>query len=154
MVNWYDEDEVVKTLKDYLQKIGYVVRPKWVKTGPDIEAEIKTLQPPLPRLLIVEAKGYPTEYYVGGKRKGQPKPTKPDTQARHWVADAIFTTLLRLAEHRNEGSRFALAFPRFPIYINLMNRLKRVFREKFNIIVFLVEQDKNVKIFFPQENLS
>lgn len=156
MTNWYDEEEIVKVVKDHLMKKGYKIRPKWVKTGPDIVAEFRSIVHDdllMFPTVIVEAKGYPTQYYAHGEKAGHPKPTKPDTQARHWAADAIFTTLLRMAETKNQNE-FALAFPRFPIYINLMNRLKEVFRKKFNIHVFIVGESKNVKEFSPTEDVS
>jgi len=151
MTNWYDEKEIVEVVKDHLMKKGFTIRSEWVKTGPDIEAEI--VEGGKRRALIVEAKGYPTEYYAHGKKAGQPKPTKPNIQARHWVADAIFTTLLRIAEAKYGDIQFALAFPKFPIYTNLMNRL-RVFREKFNVTLFFVNAGKNVKEFLPTQDIS
>ena len=76
------------------------------------------------KIIIVEAKGYPTEYYARGEKSGQSKPTNPQTQARHWVADAIFTILLRMADAKSENTQFVLAFPQFKIYIDFMQRLK------------------------------
>ena len=150
MVNWYDEEEVVKVVKAHLTRKGHKIRPKWGKMGPDIEAEID--EEGKRKTLIVEAKGYPTEYYARGEKSGQSKPTNPQTQARHWVADAIFTILLRMADAKSENMQFVLAFPQFKIYINFMQRLKEI-RQKLNITVFTVNKGDIVKEFLPTEDI-
>jgi hypothetical protein len=152
MGNWYDEEEVVKVLRIYLTEKGYKIRPKWGKQGPDIEAEIEAEGKR--KTLIVEAKGYPTTYYARGEKSGQSKPTQPQTQARHWVADAIFSITLRMADDKSENTHFALAFPQFKIYLDFMQRLKEVIRQKLNITVFTINEGNAVREFLPEEDIS
>jgi len=52
---------------------------------------------------------------------------------------------------KQENTQFGLAFLRFPIYLKLMNRLKEVFREKFQITVLIIDESGNVEEFSPTE---
>jgi hypothetical protein len=85
------------------------------QAGADIRAQRQG------QILIVEVKGYPSKVYERGTRSGQPKPTNPATQARHWVAEALLTALLRQSE--SEADQVAIAFPDFPVYTKLLARL-------------------------------
>lgn len=158
MTNWYDEKEVVKVIEDFLKAKGYGIGPKLGIKGPDINAYHDIWVGPNSKFppILVEAKGYPSIYYAHGEKAGQPKRTPPNTQARHWIAEAIFTMLTRMAEieHGIRRTQFVLAFPRFPIYIKFMNRLKQVFREKYGIIVYIVDEDRDVREFSPTEDVS
>lgn len=158
MTNWYDEKEVVKVIENFLKAKGYEIGPKLGVKGPDINAYHDIWVGPNSKFppILVEAKDYPSIYYAHGEKAGQKKPTPPDTQARHWIAGVIFTMLTRMAEieHRTRRTQFVLAFPRFPIYIKFMNSLKQVFREKYGIIVYIVDEDKNVREFSPTEDVS
>jgi len=151
VVNWNDESQIVETVKKFLIDKGYSIKPKWGQTGPDIQAE--RIENGVSRILIVEAKGYPSTLYAHGEKSGQEKPTKPETQARHWVADAIFSILLRVSDSNISNIQFALAFPRAQVYITLLNRLK-IFREKFNVLTFIVSEDRAVNDILPQQDVS
>ena len=57
--------------------------------GPDVLAEREGQLP------IVAMKGYASQTYAHGKKKGQPKPTSPAQRAKHWFANAILTAIVR-----------------------------------------------------------
>jgi Holliday junction resolvase-like predicted endonuclease len=71
------------------------------------------------RRLAVEVKGYPGTVYARGERAGQPKPTAPTTQARHWFAQALLTAVLTGGSVEQE---IALAFPDMPRFRELIGR--------------------------------
>jgi hypothetical protein len=74
---------------------------------------------------------------IGNTFAGQPKRTNPATQARHWVAEAPLTSLLRQAE--TDATRVALAFPDFPVYSARLKRLQFAI-EKLGLEVLLVRE--------------
>jgi hypothetical protein len=70
--------------------------------------------------LNVEVKGWPSEVYVLGDRAGQPKPTNPTVQARHWFAGALLSAVL--IRDAKPQERVALAFPDVARYRDLLAR--------------------------------
>jgi hypothetical protein len=72
------------------------------------------------RRLAVEVKGYPGTVYARGERAGQPKPTAPTTQARHWFAQALLTAVL--VGDSEERAEVAIAFPDMPRFRDLITR--------------------------------
>jgi len=93
------------------------------------------------QILIVEVKGYPSKVYERGARSGQPKRTNPATQARHWVAEALMTALLRQSE--SEADQVAIAFPNFAVYTSLLARLSEPI-EKLGLQVLIVHESGRV----------
>src|SRR2546430_910806 len=63
------------------------------------------------RRLAVEVKGFPATTYARGPKAGRPKPTPPTLQARHWLAEALLTTLLTRARHADHEIAFASRRP-------------------------------------------
>ena len=108
------------------------------KKGPDIIAKKGNIK------LIIEVKGYPSDKYVNSKKKGQKKPTKPNTQARHWFAEALLQVLL--AKSRNPDTVVCMAFPKFQIYEKLISQLEYILTKKLGIICYLVDRDGNVTV--------
>lgn len=72
--------------------------------------------------LAVEVKGYPGTVYARGEKAGQPKPTAPTLQAKHWLAEAILTALL--AGGTNDYTEVAIAFPNMPRYRDLIDKIR------------------------------
>lgn len=64
--------------------------------------------------LAVEVKGFPGTVYARGERAGQPKPTAPTLQAKHWLAEALLAALL--VRGNNAYDEVAIAFPNMPRY--------------------------------------
>lgn len=117
--DWFWEGNVVRAVCEHLTRSGWTIK-KTADTalhepGADILATRRAER------LVVEVKGYPSKFYERGAKKGQPKPTNPATQARHWLAEALFTALLRQADA--PGCRVAMAFPEFDVYTRLLGRL-------------------------------
>jgi len=132
---------VVRTITKYLVEQGWVI---------DSIADTATGQPGADILarraseaLVVEVKGYPSKTYERGANAGQPKRTNPATQARHWVAEALLTGLLRQAE--TKATRVALAFPEFPVYLALLKRLGTAIA-KLQLEVLIVQESGTVSV--------
>lgn len=87
--------------------------------------------------MLVEVKGFPSTRYVRGPKAGQPKPTSPNLQARHWYANALLSGVLMRSEHPN--ARVVLAFPRFTTYENLARRTAGTLRAN-GIEIWLVDE--------------
>lgn len=93
------------------------------------------------RRLAVEVKGYPSDRYMRGKRRGERKPTRPPVQARHWYAGALLTTMLTKGTHPDWA--LALAFPDFPTYRSLLERTASSLRA-LDVAVYLVSDGGRV----------
>lgn len=78
---------------------------------------------------------------MSGKRRGQPKSTRPPTQARHWYAGALLTTMLTKSAHPDWT--LALAVPDFPTYRSLLKRTATSLRA-LGVEVYLVSEDGRV----------
>ena len=109
--------------------------------GPDILAERHGVR------RRVAVKGYPSDKYVSGNKKGQKKPTNPILQARHWFAEAILE--LVLARSANPKLEIALGFPTCTRYVNLLNSI-RWFRDKMQLYSYLVSENGSVNTFKPE----
>ena len=93
------------------------------------------------RRLLVEVKGFPSDRYTRGPKRGQPKPTSPNVQARHWYASAVLTGLL--ARDDDPDANVVLAFPAFETYRSLAQRT-RASLSTTGINVWLVRRDGTV----------
>jgi hypothetical protein len=104
------------------------------------------------RRLAVEVKGFPGTVYARGERAGQPKPTSPNLQARHWLAEALLTAvLLRDSDARTE---IALAFPDVPRYRQLLGKIGYAI-DRLGFRVFLSHESGYVTELYigtPSEN--
>jgi hypothetical protein len=94
------------------------------------------------RRLAVEVKGYPGTVYARGERAGQPKPTAPTTQARHWYAQALLTAVLTGGS--DERTEIALAFPDMPRFRELIGRSEWALRG-LGLRVFLADESGHVE---------
>lgn len=105
------------------------------------EAGIDVLAERAVNRLAVEVKGYPSERYASGKRRGERKPTRPPVQARHWYAGALLTTMLTRGSHPDWT--LALALPDFPTYRSLLERTASSLRA-LDVDIYLVSEDGRV----------
>lgn len=97
------------------------------------------------RRLAVEVKGYPGTVYARGERAGQPKPTAPTTQARHWFAQALLTAVL--VGGAEERAEVAIAFPDMPRFRDLIARSEWALR-RLGVRVILVNEGGDVEELF------
>ena len=88
--------------------------------------------------LAIEVKGWPKTTYQRGPKKGQPKPTQPTVQAKHWFAEA-FLSLVRLHTRRPDVA-LAMALPDYPRYRKLLEGTKWAF-ERLGFGLFMVDKD-------------
>jgi Holliday junction resolvase-like predicted endonuclease len=95
--------------------------------------------------LAVEVKGFPGTVYARGDRAGQPKPTPPTLQAKHWLAEALLAALL--AGGGNAYSEIAIAFPNMPRYRDLLGKIQYAV-DRLGLHVFLVDEDGQVTAFW------
>ena len=135
---WFEETNVARKIKKYLLSREYKItkfnESKWQK-GHDIEA-IKQSQKS-----VIEVKGYPSDKYVRGKKKGLIKPTDPKLQAKHGFSEALLSLLIAKSDDRR--CKIAIGLPRFQVYEDLLAKLKPVI-EKLKIGILLVKRNGNV----------
>lgn len=94
--------------------------------------------------LAVEVKGYPGTVYARGERAGQPKPTAPTLQAKHWLAEAMLAALI--AGGTNDYTDVAIAFPNMPRYRDLIGKIRYAL-DGLRLRVLLVEEGGQVTEF-------
>ena len=143
---WYWEGNVVKDVSAYLQKEGWTIKrtadTETQEAGVDIQAQKSG------EVLLVEVKGYPSKVYQRGEHKGQPKPTNPSTQARHWYSEVLFSAILRQAEHPT--ATVAIALPRFATFTTLIRRTRHAL-SKLGIVVYVIEESGAVESIAPTD---
>ena len=138
---WFWEGNVVRAITSHLRGLGWIIEAtantETGESGADIRARRED------QILIVEVKGYPSKVYERGPKKGQPKRTNPPTQARHWVAGAILTALLRQSE--GPEHHVAIAFPESTVYTKLLTRISQSLA-KLGLIVLMVRESGTVVV--------
>ncbi|MEM1985456.1 MAG: hypothetical protein QXG36_02860 [Nitrososphaeria archaeon] len=152
--DWFWEGNVQNRIKEYMKrkegfKIVHVSNPMTKEQGPDILAKRKIDNGSLERRQV-SVKGYPSDKYVEGKKKGKKKRTRPPIQARHWFAEALFELILAKSEDQN--LQIALGFPNFKVYLNLLNKIKW-FRNKIGLFCYIVTEKGQVKLIKPDESI-
>jgi hypothetical protein len=95
--------------------------------------------------LAVEVKGFPGTVYARGDRAGQPKPTPPTLQAKHWLAEALLAALL--AGGGNAYTEIAIAFPNMPRYRDLIGKIQYAI-DRIGLHVFPVDEGGEVTSFW------
>jgi len=132
---WYWEGNVQNRFASFLLEEGWsIVSTADTSTremGPDIQATQGH------RRLFAEVKGYPTTTYARGPKVGQPKPTNPTTQARHWYAGALLSAALARDSHPD--SEIAIVLPMFGTYESLIRRTRTTL-DASRIVVFLMDE--------------
>jgi hypothetical protein len=152
--DWFWEGNVQNRIIEYMIKNeGFqIVRCSDTRTkerGPDILAQRRLPNGSLERRRIA-VKGYPSEKYVNGLRKGERKRTNPSTQARHWFGEALLE--LVLAKSKDENIQIALGLPDKKVYRNLLERIKW-FREKVGLLCYLVDEHGEVTMYSVGERI-
>ncbi len=96
--------------------------------------------------LAVEVKGFPSTTYRRGPMKGQPKPTQPTLQAKHWFAEALLAAILVQSKHPTYA--VAIAFPNIRRYRCLIDSTRNALT-RVGLGVFLVEDGGAVDPVLP-----
>jgi hypothetical protein len=86
--------------------------------------------------LAIEVKGFPSSTYGRGPLKGQPKPTQPTLQAKHWFAEALLAAIRILSKHPEYA--VAVGFPDMPRYRSLIESTGHALT-RLGLGVFLVQ---------------
>jgi hypothetical protein len=136
---WFWEGNVQKCLVCHLETQGWecsMVDTVTRQRGPDIDARLNG------KRMLVEVKGYPKNVYQRGPKRGQPKPTKPGLQARHWYGQALLQVLLHKADMPD--TQIALAFPDLPLYDKLIARTGSSL-ESLSLRVYMIAEDGVVR---------
>src|SRR5207248_1105760 len=129
---WYWEGNVQATVARFLAAGGWTIES--VADTASRQRGIDLVATKGDRRLAVEVKGYPGTVYARGERAGQPKPTAPTTQARHWYAQALLTAVL--TGDLDDPAEIALAFPDMPRFRELIGRSEWAIR-RLGVRVFL-----------------
>jgi hypothetical protein len=95
------------------------------------------------RRFAVEVKGFPSATYARGRRAGQPKPTEPTLQARHWFAGALLTAIAK--KGKEPAFEVALALPDVPPYRRLFEQTRWAF-ERLAIGLYLIPENGAVAV--------
>lgn len=93
------------------------------------------------RSLLIEVKGYPGTTYARGEKAGQPKPTQPSLQAKHWLSDALLKTLRTREKHPD--AQVAIGLPDMPRYRTLLGEIAGSLAA-LDVQVLLVHDDRTV----------
>lgn len=96
------------------------------------------------RRLLIEVKGYPARTYARGERAGQPKPTQPSLQAKHWLSDALLKSLRTREKHPD--AQVAIGLPDLPRYRTLLGDIAGSLAV-LEVQVLLVHDDRTVTIW-------
>jgi len=88
--------------------------------------------------LLVEVKGYPSETYTSGARRGEKKATSQPLHARQSFSHALLAAFLMRSA--TEESRVAIAFPAFETYRSLAQRTVKALTLA-RIEIWLVHED-------------
>lgn len=136
---WSWEGNVQATLAAHLSAAGWDVRE--VADTESKTPGIDLLATKANRWLAIEVKGYPNTTYDHGPKRGTPKPTQPNNQARQWFSHALLGMML--LRHRRPDAEIAICFPRFKTYESLLERTRLCF-ELLGFGVYLVAEDGSV----------
>lgn len=136
MSDWFWEGNIQRLVAEYLAAEGWAIEATADTAsrarGVDILASKNG------RRVALEVKGFPATTYARGPKAGQPKPTAPTLQARHWFAEAILTTLLTRA--RRVDHELAIALPDMPRFRTLLSEVEWAL-ERLTVGVYLVGED-------------
>jgi Holliday junction resolvase-like predicted endonuclease len=142
---WYWEGNVQTTIGKFLIAEGWTIES--AANTASRQRGIDLVATKDGRRLAVEVKGYPGTVYARGVRAGQLKPTKPNLQARHWLAEAILSALL--LGGATDAPEIALAFPNVPRYIDLIGRIRYAI-DRLSLRIFLADEGGGVTELKPR----
>lgn len=136
--DWFWEGNLQEKISVYLQKQGFDVITADTRkktTGADIIGTKSN------EGIIVEVKGWPSDKYMDGGKQGQPKPTRPTLQAKHWLSEVFLAIVRRKLEYPNHI--LAIGLPEHERYLSLLSEIRWA-TEKLDIKVFIVKENGQV----------
>ncbi|GGH01493.1 hypothetical protein GCM10007415_42030 [Parapedobacter pyrenivorans] len=142
---WFYESKISTEIVNHLNAMGYTFEKdnsdKIQNKGEDIVAVKHNTR------WVIEVKGYPANVITRGKRKGEPKKTRPDDQAKIWFGKALVGCMKFYRRHCNkqEKLKLAIALPKKKVYMDLAKEFSLFFRN-FHINFFVLLVDKRGKI--------
>jgi Holliday junction resolvase-like predicted endonuclease len=138
--DWFWEGNVVEALAKHLVAQGWTIVAKAnthsKERGVDIHAAHDS------RILLVEAKGYPSKFYRDPLKATEQKPTNPTNQAQQWYSHALLKVMRLQTKHPD--AIVALAFPDFPRYRTLFEETRQGL-EKLGIALMLLRENGQVE---------
>lgn len=137
--DWYWEGNVVEAIASFLAQEGWMIVGKAdthsKERGVDIQASRNG------RMLLLEAKGYPSKNYRDPRRAGEVKPTNPTNQAQQWYSHALLKVMRLQTKHPE--AVVALGLPEFPRYRALFEET-RAGLAKLGVAMLTVRADGTV----------
>ena len=146
---WFEETNVARKIVAWLRGEGWTIlrfNEDKRQRGPDIVVAKAG------RKMIIEVKGYPSDKYVRGEKKGQKKPTPPKLQAKHWFAEALLA--ITREKRREPGSIVAIGLPRKPVYEELIEEVKDILCKCLNPLFILVHENGEVHTLSCQQTVQ
>lgn len=138
--DWFWEGNVVNALAHSLASRGWKIESQADTHSKERGVDLRASKGG--RILLVEAKGYPSTTYRDPRCADERKPTNPTNQAQQWYSHALLK-VLRL-QTAYPQARVALAFPDFPRYETLFRETK-LGLEKLGIAVLMVTSSGQVR---------
>jgi len=137
---WFEETNVSIKIKEYLEKNNHEIikfnLDKWQK-GHDIVTMKND------KKNIVEVKGYPSDKYVYGIKKGKKKPTHPNLQAKHWFSEALLSLLLAKCVDWN-NIEIGLGIPKIHKYEELVQKIDPL-RKRIGIKCYFIDETGKIE---------
>jgi Holliday junction resolvase-like predicted endonuclease len=146
--DWFYEGNVSKNFVEYLKEEGHIIEkdnsdnPK--AKGIDIISEKDDI------VYLTEVKGYPSEYYVSGDKQGQKKPTSPKLQAKHWLSEAILSTMFNYGKEKEKRKgkeiELSVVLPKHERYRELLEQLSPFIKDLCTEAITFYMVDKNGEV--------
>ena len=143
--DWFYEGNISHLFVNYLKQNNYEIlkdNSENIKAkGIDIIAKNKKF------IELIEVKGYPTEFYVNEKNKGNKKKTNPKLQAKHWISEALLSCIFNYGNEKSKYDKpikLSIVLPNMPRYQELSSKLKN----------FILDFKIDLNIYFVSENGS
>lgn len=146
--DWYWEGNIVDAIANFLEKDNWVIISKanahTKQRGVDLHA-VKN-----GRMLLIEAKGFPSRNYRDISRAKEQKPTHPTSQAQHWYSHALLKVVRLQTKHPE--AIVAIGLPDFPRYQTLVQETRNALG-KLRIVLLIVQEDGTISIHDPNKLL-
>jgi hypothetical protein len=136
--DWFWEGNIQDKISAHLQKQDFTVKTADTRkktTGADIIGTKSNAG------IIVEVEGWPSDKYAGGIKQGQPKPSRPAFQAKHWLSEIFPAIVRRKLKYPNHVP--AIGLPEHKRYLDLLNELRWA-TEKLGIKAFIAKENGQV----------
>lgn len=115
-IDWFWEGNVVATISRALAAEGWEIVSSADTHSKERGIDLHAVKGG--KVLLVEAKGYPSISYRDPRRAAEKKPTNPSNQAQQWYSHALLK-VMRLQSKYPEAL-VALGLPDFPRYRTLL----------------------------------